>query len=105
MTTQVLMKAVRFLSLLALWAPPAAAAVTALPAPALFVDAVAQEEAVRKVLPGPQVPRTVIRAVRAVVAQYEGLVRHYPTSGYADDALWRAGRLSLDAYRKFVAAK
>src|SRR5579862_4691922 len=95
-----MVKTVLFLSLVALWSPAPIAAATVLPAPAMYADAVAQEEAVRQALPGPHVQRTVLKAVRTVVAQYEGLVRHYPTSGYADDALWRAAQLSLDAYRK-----
>ena len=46
-----MVKAVLFLSLFALWSPPATAAATVLPAPAMYADAVAQEEAVRQVLP------------------------------------------------------
>src|SRR6185503_19102666 len=34
-------------------------------------------------------------------ADYETLVNHYPASAYADNALWQAGRLSLDAFVRF----
>ena len=35
--------------------------------------------------------------IRHVVAQYEAVVRRYPTSGYSDNALWQAAELSLRA--------
>ena len=40
-------------------------------------------------------------AVRTVVADYENVVRHYPASGFSDDALWRAATLSRDAFETF----
>jgi hypothetical protein len=88
-----MVNAVLVLSLFALWLPAAQATPTVLPAPAMYADAVAQEAAVRQALHAPHVQKTVLKAVRTVVAQYEGLVRHYPTSGYADDALWRAAQV------------
>jgi N-acetylmuramoyl-L-alanine amidase len=72
-----------------------------LPADALYNDAVAKEKAVRAALVPGQPQPTVLKAVRTVVEQYELIVRTYPSSGYCDDALWQAGRLSLDAYQKF----
>ena len=36
-----------------------------------------------------------------VVAAYEGLVRKFPTSGYADNALWQAATIADAAYQKF----
>src|SRR5215472_7831617 len=36
---------------------------------------------------------SILREMHATVAAYEGLVRRYPASGYADDALWHAGLL------------
>ena len=42
---------------------------------------------------------SVLKAVRTVVAEYEGIVRRFPASAYSDDALWRGGRLSIDAFR------
>jgi N-acetylmuramoyl-L-alanine amidase len=41
---------------------------------------------------------TVLKAVQTVVADYENLVRHYPASAYCDDSLWRAAKLSADAF-------
>jgi N-acetylmuramoyl-L-alanine amidase len=35
--------------------------------------------------------------IRHVVAEYEAIVRRYPTSGYSDNALWQAAGLSLRA--------
>ncbi len=37
--------------------------------------------------------------IRHVVAQYEAVVRRYPSSGYSDNALWQAAELSLAAHR------
>ncbi|MEO8682821.1 MAG: N-acetylmuramoyl-L-alanine amidase [Vicinamibacterales bacterium] len=36
-----------------------------------------------------------------VIASYEALVRRYPTSGYADNALWQAATLADAAYQTF----
>ena len=70
-------------------------------AEALFADASAKEAAVRKAL-GTDAPLpTLLKAVRTVVADYENVVRHYPTSGFCDDALWRAAKLSRDAFEEF----
>src|SRR5262249_21039734 len=44
---------------------------------------------------------SILREIHAIVAAYEGLVRRYAASGYADDALWHAGLLSLDAFHRF----
>lgn len=70
-----------------------------LSAPALFADAQGKEAAVRRVLEREAPPASVVKAVRAVLTSYESLVRHYPSSGYADDALWRAAQLASDASR------
>jgi hypothetical protein len=43
----------------------------------------------------------VLRQVSRVVASYEGVVRRYPTTGYADNALWQGGALAEAAYRRF----
>src|SRR2546423_1269846 len=37
-------------------------------------------------------------SIRRVIASYERIVRHYPASGYADNALWQAANLSLLAF-------
>jgi N-acetylmuramoyl-L-alanine amidase len=84
---------------------PRAAAAQATPPPApvesMYADAVGKETAVRKALADPQAQPPVLRAVRTVVSDYESIVRFYPASGYSDDALWRAGLVSLDAFTKF----
>ena len=49
----------------------------------------------------PDAAPAVLGDVRAAVAGYEAVVRHYPASGYSDNALWQAGRLSLDAFARF----
>jgi N-acetylmuramoyl-L-alanine amidase len=42
-----------------------------------------------------------LRQVTRLVASYEGIVRRYPTTGYADNALWQGAALSEAAYRRF----
>jgi N-acetylmuramoyl-L-alanine amidase len=68
---------------------------------ALFADVTAKETAVRKALGDKTAPVTLLKAVRTVVADYENLVRRFPSSGYCDDALWRAGQLSSDGFVLF----
>lgn len=70
-------------------------------ADALFADAAAKEAAVRKVLAAPPLQPTLLKAIRTVIADYENVVRHYPASGYCDDALWRAAMLTRDAFEAF----
>lgn len=70
-------------------------------ADALFADATAKEVAVRKALAAPSPQPTVLKAVRTVVADYERVVRQHPTSGFCDDALWRAATLARDAFEAF----
>jgi N-acetylmuramoyl-L-alanine amidase len=71
----------------------------------LFADAAAKEQAVRAALANPGVTEAALKAVRTVVADYEAIVRRFPSSAYCDDALWRAGQLSLDAHARFGAAE
>ena len=80
--------------------PPNSAA-----ANALFADAVAKESAVRKALAGDMAVPSVLKAVRTVVADYETVVRKYPSSGFSDDALWRAAKLSREAFDAFHDAR
>ncbi len=68
---------------------------------ALFADAVAKETAVRDALGGPLAAEAVLRAVRTVVGDYQHLARQHPDSRHADDALWNAATLSLDAFKKY----
>jgi N-acetylmuramoyl-L-alanine amidase len=46
-------------------------------------------------------PASVASDGRAVVAAYQAVVRAHPASGYSDNALWQAGRLSIDLYLRF----
>jgi len=73
----------------------------AAPARALYVDALAREQAVRAAMMGDQTNATILKDARAVVAAYEAIVRLYPASGYCDNALWQAGRLALDVFARF----
>ncbi len=73
----------------------------ALPVRTLYNDALAKEQAVRAALNDQADPESVLKAVRSVVTAYESVVRRYPNSSYCDDALWRAARLSLDAFDRF----
>lgn len=78
--------------------------IAALPARVMYSMALEREQGVRADLARASAAdpsREVLTAVRRVVAAYEAIVRRYPTSGYSDNALWQAGRLSLDAYAIF----
>jgi N-acetylmuramoyl-L-alanine amidase len=57
---------------------------------AVYTRALEQERVVRS---GPQ-PAPPAQ-VRRVIATYEGIVRRFPASGYADNALWQAANLAL----------
>jgi N-acetylmuramoyl-L-alanine amidase len=71
------------------------------PVRSMYNNAMAHEQRVRAALSAPDAAATVLSDVRAVVAAYEAVVRHYPGSSYSDNALWQAGRLSLDAFARF----
>ena len=71
------------------------------PARTMYMETLAREQAVRAALAAEDALSTILADVRAVVASYESLVARHPASGYCDNALWQAGRLSLDAYAKF----
>ena len=73
----------------------------AAPVRSMYNDALAREQTVRAALTAPDATAGVLGDVRAVVAAYEAVVRHYPASSYCDNALWQAGRLSLDAFARF----
>ena len=72
------------------------------PVRSMYNDALAREQALRTAMKNPDVPPAVVNEIRATVAAYEALVKHYPASGYSDNALWQAGRLSLDAFARFA---
>ena len=71
----------------------------------MYESALAKEQTVRAALADQHASESVVTAVRAVVAAYEAVVWRYPTSGYSDNALWQAGRLSLDAFERFGQAR
>ena len=71
------------------------------PVERLYAEATAGEKAVRAALAAPDAPETLLKAVRTVVADFENVVRRYPSSGYSDDALWRAARVSISGFEKF----
>jgi N-acetylmuramoyl-L-alanine amidase len=67
-------------------------------ADAHYSNALAKETAVRTALKGDLAPEAVRKAVRTVAADYEQLVRNHPTSAHADDALWKAANLYMEAF-------
>ena len=62
----------------------------------LYARALAQDRAVRDARQS-----ATLRTIRTAVASYERVVRRYPTSGYADNALWQAAELSRLAWERF----
>jgi N-acetylmuramoyl-L-alanine amidase len=46
-------------------------------------------------------PAATAADFRSVIDEYWNLVRRYPSSGYADNALWQAGGLSMESFRRF----
>jgi N-acetylmuramoyl-L-alanine amidase len=77
------------------------AAPAAPPVRTMYTEALAREQTVRAALAAADATPAALDEVRAVVAAYETIVRHYPASGYSDNALWQAGRLALDVYGRF----
>jgi N-acetylmuramoyl-L-alanine amidase len=67
----------------------------------MYNDAFAREQAIRAALTAEEVPPALVNEIRATVARYEAVVRHYPTSSYSDNALWQAAQLSADGFAKF----
>lgn len=67
----------------------------------MYTDAMAKEQAVRTAWVAPDTTDAILNAVRETIATYEAVVRHYPASGYSDNALWQAARLATDAYTRF----
>ncbi len=67
----------------------------------MYNAALEKERAVRAAMSAPDATSATLREVHATVVAYQSVVRHYPASGYCDDALWQAGRLLLEAYAKF----
>ena len=46
-------------------------------------------------------PAATAEDFRFVINRYWSFVRRYPTSGFADNALWQAANLSADAFQRF----
>jgi N-acetylmuramoyl-L-alanine amidase len=71
-----------------------------------YENALAREVEVRALLedgvdPSVAARTEALRQVTRLVASYETIVRRYPTTGYADNALWQGASLAEAAYRRF----
>jgi len=77
-------------------APPSARAADSSPR-VLYARALEQERVVRSA--GQPAPPA---QVRRVVAAYETIVRRFPASGYADNALWQAANLAMMTSQQFT---
>ncbi len=64
----------------------------------IYTAAHAREQALRA---GTGSPPPTLREYRSIVTAYDNLVRRFPQSGYADDALWQGGMLAIDAFDRF----
>lgn len=67
-----------------------------------YEAAVARDGQLRQTLQSakdPPSPEMLAQAAQ-VITSYEALVRRFPTSGYADNALWQAATLADAAYQK-----
>jgi N-acetylmuramoyl-L-alanine amidase len=67
----------------------------------LYTAALARERALRATFTGTPAPEVALKDIHTIVAAYQTIVRRFPASSYCDDALWRAGRLELDAFVRF----
>jgi N-acetylmuramoyl-L-alanine amidase len=76
-------------------------ALAAPPVRTMYADAMAREQKIRSAIAAPDAGPDALAGARACVAAYEAIVRQYPASGYSDNALWQAARLSLDAFTRF----
>lgn len=84
------------------------AAAEAQTAQARYESAAAREQEVRALLAAEhtaQPPAEVLAQVTQVMTAFEILVRRFPTSGYADNALFQAAALADAAYVKFERAQ
>src|SRR4029078_2041468 len=62
----------------------------------LYNRAMTQEGSLRD-----ETAKPTLAGMRRVVAFYDGIVRRFPASGYADNALWQAANLSALAFDRF----
>jgi N-acetylmuramoyl-L-alanine amidase len=67
----------------------------------MYVDAQLREQKARAAMLADGSQTAALAKVHDAVTTYESLVKHYPASGYSDNALWQAARLSLDAFAKY----
>src|SRR5687767_11040883 len=77
---------------------------TAQTAKARYETAAERDEKVRVLLTNntdATPPPDLVTQVTQVMTSFEALVRRFPTSGYADNALWQAASLADAAYQKF----
>jgi len=68
-----------------------------------FDEAMNKDDKVRLVLTNytdKTPPKDLVVQVTQVMTSFESLVRRFPASGYADDALWRAASLADAAYQR-----
>lgn len=72
-------------------APPATAG-------EIYATAHSREQALRA---GTGTPAPTPREYRSIVIAYDNLVRRFPQSGYADDALWQGGVLAIEGFERF----
>jgi N-acetylmuramoyl-L-alanine amidase len=73
-----------------------------------FDEALAKDDKVRLVLTNytdKTPPKDLATQVAQVMTSFESLVRRFPASGYADDALWRAASLADAAYQRLNRAE
>jgi N-acetylmuramoyl-L-alanine amidase len=63
-----------------------------------YERALQREDDVRAKLQAPRPSAAAIQAARRLIRSYEQVARLYPRSGYSDNALWQAGRLSADLW-------
>jgi N-acetylmuramoyl-L-alanine amidase len=73
-------------------------------AKARFEAAAAKDEKVRVLLTNftdKTPPSDLVSQVSQVMTSFETIVRRFPTSGYADNALWHAASLADAAYQRF----
>jgi N-acetylmuramoyl-L-alanine amidase len=80
------------LAVLAVTAPAAYAQ----PPRDLYTQALLRDRAVRDANQSP-----TLKQIRQAVAAYERVVRRYPASGYADNALWQGAELARLAWERF----
>ena len=62
----------------------------------MYNRALAQERTVRD-----EAVKPTLAQMRRAVAAYEAVVRRFPASGYADNALWQAANLAALAFERF----